>query len=80
MHLLKDITTLADGESGCLAGCYSLAAMVVILMIMAYIFAWVRPHEIKDILDSLRTFVEMVGGITTVGATGKLITNKAEPT
>lgn len=79
MNLLKDICTLADGESTCLAGVASVIGIIVSLLIIAYVFIWIHPIEIKDILESLKTFVETVCGITVTGAGGKIATNRAEP-
>lgn len=78
MNFLKDICTLADGESACLAGIASLIGIAVSLLIMMYIFFLIQPAGIKDILEALKTFVETICGITVTGAGGKIATNKAE--
>ena len=79
MNILKDLCTLADGQSACLAGIGTIIAIIVGVLIMGYVFFYVHPTSVSDISQILQTFAIYHSAAITTGCAGKYATNKAEP-
>lgn len=79
MKIIKDIATLADGQSADMAGIATLIAFCIGVAMVGYIFIAIPPDDIHDVLEVMKDFGLYFGMIITSGSTGKLLNNKAEP-
>jgi hypothetical protein len=78
MKLIKDISTLADGQSADMAGIATLIAFCMGVGAVGYVFIDIRPDDVDDVLKVLSGFGQYFGMIITAGSAGKLLNNKAE--
>lgn len=78
MSAVKDICTLTDGHTACMAGIAALIAFVIGIVAIFYVFIWIQPDSVKEVCELLQSFALYYGSIITTGSAGKLLTNRAE--